>query len=93
VIDDRGNVSTLSNSTFETTLGVPALSLSPDSLADTLHTGGISTVAIHLGNSGEGILDAWWDSLPGWLSVTPESLSLPAHVTGEAIVRFDARGL
>jgi subtilisin family serine protease len=57
VIDEQGNASEVSNSPSNTTLGIPIIAVTPDSLADTLLTGAKSNHTLFISNEGEGTLD------------------------------------
>jgi hypothetical protein len=57
VLDEQGNASGVSNSPSATTLGIPAIAVVPDSLADSLLTGAQSTQALSISNQREGTLD------------------------------------
>ncbi|MCK4236652.1 MAG: hypothetical protein KAX38_06005, partial [Candidatus Krumholzibacteria bacterium] len=57
VVDKWGNSSGVSNSPSGTTLGIPQIAVSPDSLSDSLLTGASSTQYLTIRNVGEGTLD------------------------------------
>ncbi|MGH7450912.1 MAG: S8 family serine peptidase, partial [bacterium] len=69
VIDEQGNASEVSNSPSGTTLGIPIIAATPDSLADSLLTGAQSTKTLIIANNGEGTLD---------FNITIEGVSTPA---------------
>ncbi len=62
VLDERGNASQASNSPTGTTLGVPRISFAPDSLGDSLLTGGTAVHNVTIRNTASGTLDF---SFPG----------------------------
>jgi len=88
VLDEQGNTSALSNSPAATTLGIPIIAVTPDSLVDSLLTGAQSTRTLKINNKGEGTLD-FKVRIEG-LSSPAFSLSVKANRPAEArVIRTD----
>jgi len=65
-LDEFGNAGPISNLATGTTLGIPDIALTPDSLSETLLTGATSSQTVSVSNAGAGRLD--------WTAPTPEVL-------------------
>ncbi len=76
VYDEWGNVSGVSNCPSETTLGIPDIVVSPDSLADSLLTGETSTHTLFIRNVGEdpSTLDFFFPQFGGETSLSLTSV-------------------
>lgn len=77
VLDERRNSSTISNLVSATTLGVPTLVFSPDSLVERLFTGDSATQNLTIRNDGEGSLDV---ELQVFRRTTPQGASAASPV-------------
>jgi len=88
VLDEQGNTSALSNSPAATTLGIPMIAVTPDSLVDSLLTGAQSTQTLKINNKGEGTLD-FKVRIEG-ASASAFSLSVKANRSNETrVIRTD----
>ncbi len=107
VYDEWGNASGVSNCPSDTTLGIPDIALSPDSLLDSLLTGETSIHTLTIRNVGEdpSTLDFIFPQYDGevflrvasaeipWLSVNPTQGTVTAGDSVDITVTFDATGL
>ena len=84
--DEFGNEGLLSNTASGTTLGIPHIAVTPDSLSDTLITGATSIHELNLSNVGEGTLD-FTIAPPNLLTQVTQGQPFITHGKGE----FDPR--
>jgi len=93
VLDEQLNASTISNVPRGTTLGIPKLSVSDVSFADTLATGGSSTQMMTISNDAVGTLDFNFTALPLWLQPNPVSGRVLEGESMDVEIVFDATRL
>ncbi len=92
--DEYGNVSQISNIASAVTLGPPAVSASPDSIAVSVLSGQTGGAPLGLANTGEGLLD-WEASVEppvSWLAPEPGAGAVAAGESCLVEVVFDASG-
>ena len=88
VFDEQGNGSKVSNSPSAATLGKPDISVTPDSLSDSLLTASTSTQILTIYNVGEGTLDF---TFPDFASAA--LLNTPGIERNDVSSRFEHLGL
>jgi hypothetical protein len=94
-IDDFGYKGPVSNDVSVTTLGIPALALSPASLMLVVVPGTVTDTALVVSNIGQGRLDfcVTNPSAAPWLTATPDSGSVPAGASTRVGLHVDATAL
>ena len=97
VIDENENVSPVSNAVGGTTLGIPAVSILPTQIADTLLNGGRHAHTVTIRNTGAGVLDfEFVNAVPGgipWAIASPYAGAVVAGDSVQVDLTFDATGL
>jgi len=92
--DEQDNFSMMSNTDSATTLGIPQIAFAPDTLRDSLLTGGTSAHIVTIENVANGTLDySFPGPLPGWLTVNPDTGRVLAGNTTDITFDLDATGL